>query len=229
MTKKTKSIVSTAMVLTILTLCFKALGFVKQAVVAYFFGTTLETDIYYMAFNFVGTLSSAFIRAITISLVSIYTHCLVQKGKDAASRLLSACLEVLLPIVLAVLLIVYMLTPMIAKMLGPTYPQWKLLLLQSYLRICYPFFIFAVVTLVWTTLMDANKDFVASRTESFITSVVTILCCVLLYNVQAVTSLVIAQYISYIIFGTLLLVRGRRYFTFTFVRFRDVPEITSSE
>ncbi len=73
--------------------------------------------------------------------------------------------------------------------------------------------------------MDANKDFVVSRTESFITSVVTITCCVLLYNVQAVTSLVIAQYISYIIFGSLLLIRGRRYFNFTFVSFRDVPEV----
>ncbi|MBQ7148585.1 MAG: polysaccharide biosynthesis C-terminal domain-containing protein [Pseudobutyrivibrio sp.] len=225
MTKNSKSIVSTAMVLTVLTLCFKVLGFVKQMVVAYFFGTTQATDVYYMAFNFVGSLSSAFIRAITISLVSIYTHCLVQKGKDEASKLLSACLEILVPVVLVVLLFVYMFTPQIAHMLAPTYSASKSLLLQSYLRICYPFFMFAVVTLVWTSLMDANKDFVVSRTESFITSVVTITCCVLLYNVQAVTSLVIAQYVSYIIFGSLLLIRGRRYFNFTFVSFRDVPEV----
>ncbi len=225
MSKNTKSIVGTTLVLTILTLCFKVLGFVKQMVVAYFFGTTGATDIYYMAFNFVGSLSSAFIRAITISLVSIYTHCLVQKGKDEASKLLSACLELLVPVVLVVLLFAYMFTPQIAHMLAPTYTGDKALQLQSYLHICYPFFLFAVVTLVWTSLMDANKDFVVSRTESFISSVTTILCCVLLYNVQAVTSLVIAQYISYIIFGSLLLIRGRRYFNFSFVKFRDVPEV----
>ncbi|SDB56188.1 putative peptidoglycan lipid II flippase [Pseudobutyrivibrio sp. YE44] len=225
MTKKTKSMASTALVLTILTLCFKALGFVKQAVVAYYFGATFETDIYYVAFNFVGSLSSAFIRAITISLVGIYTHCLVQRGKDAASKLLSACLEVLVPVVLVVLLIAYMITPQIAGALAPKYSPEESMLLQSYLRICYPFFLFAVVTLVWTSLLDANKDFVASRTESFITSTTTILCCVCLYSIQAVTSLVIAQYISYIIFGTLLLVRGRKYFDFAFVNFKDVPEI----
>ncbi len=225
MTKKTKSIASTAMVLTILTLCFKALGFVKQAVVAYYFGATFETDIYYVAFNFVGTLSSAFIRAITISLVGIYTHCLVQKGKAAASKLLSACLEVLVPVVLVVLLLAYMLTPQIAMALAPKYSPEESMLLQSYLRICYPFFLFSVVTLVWTSLLDANKDFVASRTESFITSTTTILCCVFLYSIQAVTSLVIAQYISYVIFGTLLLIRGKKYFDFTFVSFKIVPEI----
>ncbi len=225
MSKTTKSIVSTTIVITILTLCFKLLGFVKQAVVAYFFGTTFETDIYYVAFNFVGTLSSAFIRAITISLVSIYTHCLVQKGKDAASRLLSACLEILLPVVLVVLLFVYMLTPQIASILAPSYTPAQSLLLQSYLRICYPFFLFAVVTLVWTSLMDANKDFVVSRTESAITSITTISCCVLLYNVLAVSSLVVAQYLSYIIFGALLLIRGRRYFKFTFVKLTEVPEV----
>lgn len=213
------------MVLTILTLCFKVLGFVKQMVVAYFFGTTDATDVYYMAFNFVGSLSSAFTRAITISLVSIYTHCLVQKGRDEASKLLSACLEILLPVLLVVLLLAYMLTPQIAHMLAPSYSPAKSALLQSYLHICYPFLLFALVTLVWTSLMDANKDFVVSRTESFITSVVTILCCVLLYNVQAVTSLVIAQYISYTIFGSLLLLRGRRYFKFTLVSFKDVPEV----
>ena len=82
MTKKTKSIVSTTIVITILTICFKLLGFVKQMVVANFFGTGPEMDAYSVAFNFVGMLSSAFIRAITISMVSIYTNCLVNKGKE---------------------------------------------------------------------------------------------------------------------------------------------------
>ncbi len=225
MAEKTKGIVRTTLVITILTFAFKLLGFVKQAVVAYYFGTTLETDIYYVAFNFVGMLSSAFIRAITISMVSIYTHCLVQKGREAASKVLSACLEILVPIVLVVLLLAYMLTPQIAGILAPSYSPSETALLQSYLKICYPFFLFAVVTLVWNTLMDANKDFVVSRTESGITSITTIACCVVLYNVQAVTSLVIAQYLSYIIFGSLLLIRGRRYFTFAFTKLSDVPEI----
>ncbi|MCR4694126.1 MAG: polysaccharide biosynthesis C-terminal domain-containing protein [Pseudobutyrivibrio sp.] len=225
MSKKTRGIVATTAIITIMTLCFKLLGFVKQAVVAYYFGTTDATDIYYVAFNFVGSLSSAFIRAITISLVSIYTHALVQKGREAASRLLSACLELLLPIVLFVLLIAYMITPQIAGILAPSYDASRSLLLQEYLKICYPFFLFSVVTLVWTSMLDANKDFTIARTESAITSITTILACVLLYNIQAVTSLVIAQYVSYSIFAGLLLIRGRRYFKFTFVKFSQVPEI----
>ena len=225
MSKQTKSIVSTTLVVSILTLCFKLLGFVKQMVIAKVFGTVFETDAYNVAFNFVGMLSSAFIRAITISLVSIYTHCLVQKGKDAASRLMSAFLEILVPVVLMVLLVVYMITPFIAGVLAPKYTPDQSLVLQSYLRICYPFFLFAVVTLVWTSLMDANKDFVVSRTESFVTSVTTIGCCIFLNSILAVKSLVVAQYLSYIIFGTLLLIRGRRYFKFTFVNILEVPEI----
>lgn len=225
MSKKNQSIMATTAVITVLTLCFKALGFVKQAVVAYYFGTTFETDIYNVAFSFVGMLSSAFIKAITISLVSIYTHTLVQKGRDAASKLISACLEMLLPVVLLVLLITYMFTPQIAKLLAPTYNATQSVLLQHYLNICYPFFLFAVITLVWTSIMDSNKDFVVSRTESFITSITTILCCVFLYNIQAVTSLVIAQYLSYIIFGSLLLIRGRRYFKFSFTKLSTVPEV----
>lgn len=225
MSKKNQSIMATTAVITVLTLCFKALGFVKQAVVAYYFGTTFETDIYNVAFSFVGMLSSAFIKAITISLVSIYTHTLVQKGRDAASKLISACLEMLLPVVLLVLLITYMFTPQIAKLLAPTYSASQSVLLQHYLNICYPFFLFAVITLVWTSIMDSNKDFVVSRTESFITSITTILCCVFLYNIQAVTSLVIAQYLSYIIFGSLLLIRGRRYFKFSFTKLSTVPEV----
>ena len=141
MSKKTKSIVSTTIVITILTMCFKLLGFVKQAVVAYFFGTTFYTDVYYLAFNFVGMLGSAFIRAITISMVSIYTNCLIQKGKDEASKLISACLEILVPVVLAVMLLAYALTPQIAHMLAPDYTPEKALLLQHYLQLCFPFFL----------------------------------------------------------------------------------------
>ena len=225
MTKKSRSIMATTAIVTVLTLMFKVLGFVKQAVVAYYFGTTFETDIYNVAFNFVGSLSSAFIRAITISLVSIYTHCLVQKGREAASKLLSACLEILVPIVVFVLLLAYIFTPQIATLLASSYSAEESLLLQQYLRVCFPFFMFATITLVWTTLMDSNKDFVVSRTESFITSTLTILCCVIFCNTLAVKSLVLAQYLSYIVFSALLLIRGRRYFTFSFVRFADVPEV----
>lgn len=225
MTKKTHGIMATTAILTVLTLCFKALGFVKQAVIAYYFGTTFETDIYNVAFNFVGMLSSAFIKSITLSIVSIYTHTLVQKGRDAASKIISACLEILLPIVLLVLLVVYMLTPIIAKMLAPTYSPTESMLLQHYLQICYPFFLFAVITLIWTSLMDSNKDFVVSRTESFITSSITIICCIIFYKSLAVGSLVLAQYLSYIIFGALLIIRGHKYFRYSFVRISEVPEV----
>ena len=80
MSKKNKGILATTAVVAAMTLGFKLLGFIKQAVVAYYFGTTFETDIYNLAFTFVGTLTSAFVRAISISMVSIYTHTLVQNG-----------------------------------------------------------------------------------------------------------------------------------------------------
>ena len=225
MSKKNKGILATTAVVAAMTLCFKLLGFVKQAVVAYYFGTTFETDIYNLAFNFVGTLTSAFVRAISISMVSIYTHTLVQKGKEAASKLICACVEFMLPIAPVILLFTYMFTPLIAKILAPSYTPEESLLLQHYLRICYPFFVFSIFTMVGTSLMDSNKDFVISRTESFFTSSITILCCVILYSTQAVTSLVIAQYLSYILFSLLLIIRGRRYVNYSFVRFKDVPEL----
>ena len=141
MSTKNKSVLTTTMVVASMTLGFKLLGFIKQAVVAYYFGTTFETDIYNLAFTFVGTLTSAFVRAISISMVSIYTHTLIQKGKEAASRLICACLEFMLPIAPVILLFTYMFTPLIAKMLAPSYTPDQSLLLQHYLRICYPFFI----------------------------------------------------------------------------------------
>lgn len=225
MSTKNKSVLTTTMVVASMTLGFKLLGFIKQAVVAYYFGTTFETDIYNLAFTFVGTLTSAFVRAISISMVSIYTHTLIQKGKEAASRLICACLEFMLPIAPVILLFTYMFTPLIAKMLAPSYTPDQSILLQHYLRICYPFFIFSIFTMVGTALMDSNKDFVISRTESFFVSTVTILCCVLLYSTQAVTSLVIAQYLSYILFISLLFFRSRRYVNYAFVKFREVPEL----
>ncbi len=225
MTKKTKSLMATTIVVTTLTFFFKILGFVKQAVVAYYFGTTFETDIYNVAFSFVGSLSAASIKAISISLVSNYTYCLIQKGRDAASRLLSASIQMMLPIVVVVLFFANILTPQIAKILAPTYSASESILLQHYLHACFPFFIFTVITLIWTVLMDSNKDFIISRTESFITSTVTIACCILLYQTLAVKSLLLAQYLSYTIFCLLLIIRGRRYFTFSLTKIQEVPEL----
>ena len=170
-------------------------------------------------------MTAAFVKAISISLISIYTHTLIQKGKKEASKLICGCLEMMLPFVLTILLFAYMFTPIIAKLLAPSYSPSESALLQHFLRICFPFFVFSVITLIGTSVMDSNKDFVISRTESFITSTVTIICCVLLYKIQAVTSLIIAQYTSYIIFCLLLIFRGRKYINYSFVKLSEVPEI----
>lgn len=225
MSKKSKSILTTTILVAAMTLSFKLLGFVKQAVIAYYFGTTGETDAYNLAYNFVGTMTSALVRAISISMVSIYTHTLVQKGKEAASKLICACLEFMLPIAPVILLFTYIFTPLIAKILAPSYTPSESLVLQHYLQICFPFFIFSIFTMVGMALMDSNKDFAISRVESLIVSTITILCCVLLYKTLAVKSLVLAQYLSYIVFILLLFFRSKRYMTYSFVRFKDVPEI----
>ncbi len=138
MTKKTKSVLATTFIIAGMTLSFKLLGFVKQSVIAYYFGTTSETDAYNLAYTFVGTMTSALVRAISISMVSIYTHTLIQKGKEAASKLICACLEFMLPIAPFILLLVYILTPVIAKILGPAYTPSETELLKHYLDICYP-------------------------------------------------------------------------------------------
>ena len=75
------------------TLLSRILGFIRDVVVAWFFGAGLAADAFFIAFTIPNLLRRLFAEgSLTISFIPVFTECLFKRGREEAFRLArSAC------------------------------------------------------------------------------------------------------------------------------------------
>lgn len=225
MTKNKQNVFKSAALVTVMMLAFKVFGFIKQAVVAYYFGATAETDIYYIAYGFISGISEAIVKALSVSLVAVYTSLRVAKGKEESSKLISGLLEILFPIFLLLAIFIFGTAPLFSKLLAPSYTSDQAANLVSYIRILAPVLLFGVLELCFGAVLDSNKSFFVPRLQSFIYSALIIISCITISSSLGIDALVIGQYASSIIFTILLIIAVKKYIRFSTVKFNDIPEL----
>ena len=69
--KKNKTILGSAVLVMIVMLGSKFLGFIRQTVIAACYGSDVNTDIYFMSSDFMIGLSGALLSSLTTALVTI--------------------------------------------------------------------------------------------------------------------------------------------------------------
>ena len=225
MESKGKSFFKSAFLVTTMMLCFKVLGFVKQAFIAYYYGASIETDMYFIAWGFITGVSEAIVKALSVSLVATYTSIRVRKGRNEASKLINGMLELMLPIFVALILLTVLGAPVFAKVLAPTYSNDNSNRLSNYLQLLAPTMLFVYLELIFGAVLDSNKSFFIPRLQSLIYSILTMLSCVILSQALGVNALILSQYLASVLF-TLIIIRAvKKYHSFFLIHFKDIPQI----
>jgi len=120
---KKKTIVGPAILVMIVVLASKLLGFIRQTVIAAVYGSNLDTDIYFMSSDFMVGLSGALIGSLTTALVTIYIDTKVKQSKDKANEIASRMLSLFILSSVIFIIAVNIFAPFIAKLLAPTYTR----------------------------------------------------------------------------------------------------------
>lgn len=223
--ENSNSIAKSAILVTLMMLAFKVVAFAKQAVIAYYFGATVETDIYFIAWGFVSGISEAIVKALGVSVVAIYTTIRVTKGKEEAARLVNGLLEVILPLFFLLTCVIMAFAPSVSWILAPSYKADSLALLVIFMQILAPLLLFTGTEFVFSAVLDSHKSFFIPRLHSFIYSVVVILACIFLSGKYGIGSLVIAQYVSSFVFLCVMFVSIKKYHSLFLVKLSDIPEL----
>lgn len=220
-----KSIAKSALLVTLMMLCFKFVAFGKQAVIAYYYGATVETDTYFIAWGFVSGISEAIVKALAVSVVAIYTTIRVTKGTKEAASLINGLIEIVFPLFLLLCCVVIVFSPKLAWILAPAYNTDELTLLITFMQILAPLFLFSGIEFIFSSVLDSYKSFFYPRLHSFIYSIVVIAACVFLSALMGINALIISQYISNIVFLVILIINFKRYHNFFVVKIAGIPEL----
>ena len=156
--------------LSAFTLLVKALGFVKQAVIAARFGTSGATDVFFIASDFFADLSAVFFSPLAIVFLTRYDIRMAERGRDYANDYAARILRDF-SVASAGLAVVFAAFPMpFARLLGFGFTLERQRQLSQLLRMLSVGLVFYCTAALLTALLQAQKRFLPAQGRGMVRS-----------------------------------------------------------
>lgn len=203
MIEKEKSSISLNVCLLImLSFLLKGIGFINRIVLAYKFGTTDGTDIYYIASGFTEAVAAIILESLSVGVVNIYVK---NKGEDEKiNRFLSWTLLIVEISMIVLCLSTILCSKQLAAILAPGYSHNLSIKLAKYLIVMSSSYLFYGFTNIFCAMLQAEEKFVPVKLTGTISSLSSIIIVFFLSDLLAEVSMVIA-FLSAAIFNCIFL------------------------
>ena len=155
---------SAARLLTLMTLISRILGYVRDMLIAWTFGTGLFTDAFIAAFRIPNVLRRLFGEgALSMGFIPIYHACLRREGPSGARRLAASAAQMLVLILVPVVILGVVGSPWIARLIAPGYPVGSPVYAMTVelTRIMWPYLLFAGLVALMAGILNAQGHFAA--------------------------------------------------------------------
>ena len=210
--KKEKSIFADTIGLVVLSVILKAVGFVHKIVIAYYYGTTNLTDIYYSASGFIEGMAEILLAGLTVGIINIYVK---KKDKNDKIRFVSNVLVSVIGILTFFGIIVFFLSKPFSSVLAPAYTDDLLDKLQETVKVLCITFPFIGITSVFSATLQAEKKFIPVKMTGTIASLVSIVLVIFLSRKIDYLALVLAFICASVLNAIFLRVNLKKEFRFS--------------
>lgn len=188
-----KGILTATAGVTIIMVLGYFLSFVKEAVIANFFGVSAAVDAYTIAIQIPVLLFSFVSVAVQSVVVPIYSDILINKGKTDADRYVHNLISLLLIITSAIVIIGEIAASPLVYLFSPGFSEETHSLCVKLLRVSFPTLIFSVVSQVLVAVLNVHKKFVWPSFAVYFLNIGIIGLVVLMHSTMGILSACIGQ------------------------------------
>lgn len=146
------------------TLLSRLFGFIRDVVIAWFFGAGFSSDAFFVAFRIPNLLRRLFAEgSLSIAFIPVFTEYLTVKGKDEAFKLARAAIWLLSMILAIVAVLGVLFSPVIIKVIAPGFissPE-KFFLTVNLTRIMFPYIFFIGLVALCMGILNSLGHFAA--------------------------------------------------------------------
>lgn len=139
-------------------------GFIRDMVVACFFGAGIYSDAFFVAFRIPNLLRRLFAEgSLSISFIPVFTEYIGTRGKEEAFRLGRCALIVLSLILIGITVLGILFSPLIVRIIAPGFADTpeKLSLTVLLTRIMFPYIFFICLAALFMGMLNALGHFAA--------------------------------------------------------------------
>lgn len=163
MAPKKDLLMKTTLSVTLIIALSKAIGFVRDMIMAYYFGRDMVTDAYNSAYSLFYLPVLLFSSCITSTLVPMYIKHGDKLGRDAANRFASNALNLFIAFSLIVSTLMMLGARPLVRLVYPGFSGDRLDLTVELSMIMFPALAFFVAGVALSTILNAQEHFLAAQ------------------------------------------------------------------
>lgn len=210
-----KSIFSSVKVVVLTLILVKLVGFIKQAVIAAYFGTSGDIDKFLLVSELMENMGAAVFSAIAISFLTIYIETLTNEGRHASSQLTSNVFSFFLPFVILLITVILVFSNQIAYIVAPGYKDIEQETISLYIKFFSITFLNMFIYYVCNAVLEAEKIFFPGKIVGIIRSI-AVICAILCLSEKIGINAMFVGVISYYFIETvfiLICIRNKIHFS----------------
>lgn len=193
---KNQGLFRTTLAVTLLIFVSKAGGFIRETIMAAYYGTDAAMDAYNSAYSLYYVPALLFNSCITSTLIPIYVKLSEEKGRKDANRFASNVLSLFALAAMAVSIIMFVLAEPLVSLTSGGYSLEKRQLTVKLLRIMLPSLVFLVSSIVLSSILNAREKYLAAQLTGFPITIALIIATVGFSNQFGIQALAWGVFVS---------------------------------
>ena len=163
MASKSNHLMRTTLSVTLVIFVSKAIGFIREMIMAYYFGRDCITDAYNSAYSLFSLPVLLFSSCVTSTLVPLYIRRENELGPEGAHRFASNTLNLFATFSLLISLFMMLFAGPLVHIVYPGFSEEAHDLTVTLSRIMFPALVFFVAAIVLSTVLNAQEHYLAAQ------------------------------------------------------------------
>lgn len=199
------------------------LSFMKEAVIANYYGISASVDAYTIAIQVPVTLFAFISVAIQSIVVPLYSDLLYKTGYQEADKFINNLLTIVLLLTVSVIVIGELSAGIFISVFAPGFDPPTHDLAKSLLQVTWPSIVFTVVSQIFVAILNVHKQYIWPAFAVYFLNISIILCTIFLHQQWGIFSACVGQVIGAFLNALFLFALIRKYYHYKFdLRFKDL-------
>lgn len=199
------------------------LSFMKEAVIANYYGISASVDAYTIAIQVPVTLFAFVSVAIQSVVIPLYSDLLYKIGHDEANKFIDNLLTIVLLFSLSIIVIGELSAGIFISVFAPGFDFYTHELAKSLLQVTWPSIVFTVVSQIFVAILNVHKQYIWPAFAVYFLNISVILCTIFLHQQWGIFSACIGQVVGAFLNALFLFALIRNYYHYKFeIRFKDI-------
>ena len=206
-----KTVYKSTLLVFVLSLAGKAIGFLKSMVIASSFGASSATDAYYLANGVVSDVFYAITMSVSVAFLPMYIKRKEGQGAEESYRFSTRIVTGLGIAALLLTVVIIVAAPLLVEIMASSYSQEKMARTVLFLRIMSVGIVCSLMANIFQNVLNAEKVYEYAASSSIVNSLILMGMVLLFGKSMGVMALVVATPLSYLIQFLFLKIRSRSY------------------